>query len=343
MDVQKVLSYSKTSFNHGAPVNYNYYLKRVQKNQFKMIDKLKKLNVNQPFFGSILIGDYVDNFQYNAGFLKQQDSRLISNDSLYLTGSIQKFMTGIRIAQLEEACYLSRKNLVKNYFPELSNDQVTLEDLLLHRSGMKQYEPGDAKSYEQCIESILQDTFIESIYGQYEYNDGNYVLLSKVIEIVTGKSFKENIIQHILQPLHMYQTYFFDDVQGYFVHGMTNAYGLLCPTLDEPLVHYMGAGNMYMTLNDVQILCHAFVTGKILKQETMDRLIAPFEKYEQDYRYGFGVKKGYYRIRGVLNGIEVIAWFNDKKIVIVATNFIIMDDMKRSEKLVKYLFKNHKF
>ncbi|MCU7556363.1 serine hydrolase domain-containing protein [Macrococcus capreoli] len=340
MKLNTVMRYIATCMYHGVPVKFEHYFKRVKTTQMRSLSAIQPMINDETFSGSIWIRHQQQYSQYNVGYLSQSDRRLITDDSLYLTGSIQKFLTGIRIAQLESEGILNRTDAVKRYFPDINSDKVTLEDLLLHRSGMKAYHPGNLSTYETCIAYILEDSFQADKFGQYEYNDANYILLSKIIEIVTEYSYKENIYQHILRPLKMYQSYFYDEAKGYTVGGMSKVKHTLCATYEEPLVQYYGAGNMYMTLHDIDRLCQAFVNNEVLDADTKQSLIEPSKRYVQDYRFGFGVKKGYFRIRGVLNGVDVTAWFNKEQTIIVASHLILEEDPKRCEHLVEQLYIN---
>lgn len=338
MNIINALNNIKKFVAFNFPVPLNHYVNKVTRNQFKVKEQLNNLMTDETFFGSILIGRNNKTMQYNIGYLSQTDCHFITDDTLYLTGSIQKFFTGIRMAQLEEQQLLHRKHPIKKYFPAINSEHVILEDLLLHRSGMKAYHPDSANSYDECIRYILKDTFDADKVGEYAYNDGNYVLLSKVIEIVTGQSYKQNILTNIVKPLKMFQTYFYDDVKGLVARPMAQVKDTLCPYYEEPLVQYFGAGNMYMSLHDVYILVNAFLNDALMDPATKASLIRPSDRYKQDYRYGFGVKQGYFRIRGVLNGIEVIAWFNKEQTVIVATNLLNSKDGKKCERLAAQIF-----
>ena len=105
---------------------------------------------------------------------------------------------------------------VSRYLPEFSGgekDQVTIRQLLIHRSGLPAgreiwkitHDPAEARR-------IILETPLQSHPGQYyEYSDLGADVLGYVVEAVSGQSLDEFLQDYVFHPLGMYDTGFRPD------------------------------------------------------------------------------------------------------------------------------------
>src|SRR5699024_9184886 len=77
---------------------------------------------------------------------------------------------------------------------------------------------------------------------------------------------------------------------------------------------YDGAGNVYMSTNDMTKLIHAFRTNQLLNKTATQSLLSEDGKntYPKPYRYGFYQYKHHQRFRGIFFGSDVVAYSNNK-------------------------------
>ncbi len=134
------------------------------------------------------------------------------------------------------------------------------------------------------------------------YNDGNYLVLAKVIEEVTGKSYAENYYTKIGDPLKLQHSAFYDEksFRKYLAKGYSyNSTGLsfLKPNVLE---QYYGAGNIYMTPTDMGKLITQMQQYKLFSPKITNPLLHEFgtKQYPDEYRYGFYVKPTLNRLNG---------------------------------------------
>lgn len=110
--------------------------------------------------------------------------------------SITKQFTAMAIMQLQERGLLSVDDKLIKYIPKYPNgDKITVHHLLTHSSGIPDYETYpdfkqkrvEARTLEQHIEWIKQKPIDFQPGERYHYSNSGYILLSYIIEKVSGK------------------------------------------------------------------------------------------------------------------------------------------------------------
>lgn len=57
--------------------------------------------------------------------------------------------------------------------------------------------------------------------GKFSYNNTNYILLAGIIRQVTGKSYKQNVQERVINPLGLKRTYFLEDIPSGMTDGIS--------------------------------------------------------------------------------------------------------------------------
>jgi CubicO group peptidase (beta-lactamase class C family) len=105
---------------------------------------------------------------------------------------------------------------VQQYLPEFrsgvssQNGPVTVRHLLHHTSGIPAFAPraeGEDQSLEAQIAALNTIELSFTPGSTYEYASPNYIVLGRIVEIVSGLSFAEYIQQSIYDPLEMTNSY----------------------------------------------------------------------------------------------------------------------------------------
>lgn len=122
--------------------------------------------------------------------------------------SLSKTFTAVLALRLHEKKILSLEDPVKKYLPtvviereELNSSPVTLRQLLAHTSGIPSF--GKWISYNINGKAVSVPEQVHPAGLSYSYSNEGYVLMMHAIEAATGKSYAENIKEHILDPLEM--------------------------------------------------------------------------------------------------------------------------------------------
>src|SRR5437868_4399682 len=170
----------------------------------------------------------------------------------YEIGSITKQFTAAAILQLQEAGKLDMDATLATYLPRAPHaSEVTLRQLLAHTSGMPEY----FNSCEGVSRSMSFDALIGLIAGKpldfppgsrWRYSNTGYILLGRVIEVVSGESYNHYVRTHLLDPAGMSRTYTIADKPT--IPNMSAAYvvkngtPLPAPVIDDS--YGWSAGNL---------------------------------------------------------------------------------------------------
>lgn len=156
---------------------------------------------------------------YYAAGLKNKENQLPADpNSLFKIASIGKLYTAVSITKLVGDGRLSLDMTVADYFPELSGridnaEKITLKMLVQHRSGIPNftdtpnYWSNPPENSEKTLELVLDLPSNFEPGEDYEYSNTNYLLLSELIQKVTGNSKFEYIKENILIPLGLNNTF----------------------------------------------------------------------------------------------------------------------------------------
>ncbi len=143
--------------------------------------------------------------------------KLDANNAFYLA-SLSKQFTAMGIMLLEHRHQLSYTDPVTKYIPELPAFArgITIQNLLHHTSGLADYleVAGLVKpdfTNQQVLDWLKQQKSLAFHPGaRFEYSNTGYVLLSLIIEKVSGKSFPVFMDEMIFTPLAMNNSKVYD-------------------------------------------------------------------------------------------------------------------------------------
>jgi CubicO group peptidase (beta-lactamase class C family) len=188
----------------------------------------------------------------------------------------------------------------------LIGDDVTIEHLLAHRSGIGDYldeaESGDIADYVMPVpvhELATTEDYLRVLDGhetkfpageQFAYNNGGFVVLALIAERRAGIPFADLVDQRVCIPAGMRDTSFLrsDELTGRAATGYLAAEGLRTNVLHLP-VRGTGDGGIYTTAADVHALWDAFSAGRIVSLEGVEEMTRPRSDVPaESMRYGLG-------------------------------------------------------
>jgi len=141
----------------------------------------------------------------------------VDEHSLFAIASNSKAYTAAALAQLVDQEKLSWNDKVKKHLPyfqlydEWVSDQMTIKDLLCHRSGLKTFS-GDLLWYGTDYtreEVIKRAKYLQPTYDfrtDYGYQNIMFITAGEVVAAVSGMSWDEYIKQNFLSKLDMDNT-----------------------------------------------------------------------------------------------------------------------------------------
>lgn len=272
-------------------------------NNFHQIDSIVNDHIEQNnFTGVVMIADKgVPVYQKAAGEQHFSSNELIGQQTKFSIASITKMVTAIIILQLEEEEKLSVHDPIRKWlpvFPIINKEEITLHHLLLHISGLPNE---DDVIYDRSVspDDFINFTLLEgeqNEVGSFNYANIDYILLGKVIEKVTGKSWENNVAERILQPLNMKSTGFLkkDNYPKNFAYSyQIDKEGKSKQDRNLHIENYWAAGNMYSTASDLLKLDQAMYDDQFLSAKTKEKMFTSYPEYNYTgysvwtYRYPF--------------------------------------------------------
>ncbi|OGU56050.1 MAG: hypothetical protein A2V66_14880 [Ignavibacteria bacterium RBG_13_36_8] len=215
-------------------------------------------------------------------------------------GSVTKQFTSLLIMKLEEEGKLKVTDPVSKFIPDYPRgDEITIHQLLTHTSGIPEllaldgFEDikRDPLTTKELIDFFKNEPLDFEPGTKYGYSNSGYVLLSYIIELVTGKSYEEFVTETIFIPLGMNDTGM--DSQSKVIKNRADGYfpageGLInAPFISMTLP--AGGGGLYSTVEDMFKWDRSLYTGKLVKKSSLDKIFTP---YSDSGKYCYGWIKG---------------------------------------------------
>ncbi len=255
---------------------------------------------NGLFNGTVLVSKnneviYRNSFGY-ADFDKNEF--LVPESSFYLA-SVSKQFTTMAVMLLKERGELSYEDRLSDYFPDFPDyaDKVTIRHMMTHTSGipdhyrLNAYKVGlnNDDVYELLVKQ--EDLDFEPS-SQYSYSNGAYVLLSMIVEKVSGEPFHEFMKTNIFTPLEMTNTMVYDKSEPVVVKRAIgyNKAGIL----DDYEIFTTGAGGIYSNVDDLFKWDQALNSDQLISPESLNEAYQPYVLSSGDtsnYGFGWGVNQ----------------------------------------------------
>lgn len=135
-------------------------------------------------------------------------------DTLYDLASLTKpIATSTAIAVLVDQGKLKWTDKVVQHWPAFApngKDEITLEHLLLHTSGLIADNPiADYNSGpEKALENICNLKLVSPLGSKFRYSDVNFIVLGEIVRRVSGKTLDQFCQEKVFGPLGMTDTSF---------------------------------------------------------------------------------------------------------------------------------------
>ena len=209
------------------------------------------------------------------GLASREPRRRLRASDTFQIGSVTKMMTATLVLQAVARGQLALDDTVDHWLPDLleQGGEATLEQLLSHRSGLRDYvqiiKPGrELETPEQAIAKVPTPDFPAGQDGAY--SNTNFLVLGLVLEKATGTPFAELLQRDVLAPAGMTHTELFD-VPG---PGDTTTSGHVRASEDDlPTVNFAGAaGGVVSNAGDLDRFLSALQGGDLLPMDLVDRM-----------------------------------------------------------------------
>lgn len=243
---------------------------------------------------------------YTAGYKNRENKIPADPQSLFKIASVSKLYTAVAVAKLAHDQKLSLDKTLADYFPQLlgrieNADKITVRMMVQHRSGIPNFT--DTKNYwvnpkqtgQEQLNLILDLPANFKPDTDYEYSNTNYLLLSQLIEKVTGESKFQYIKKEILDPLNLKNTY--GSIQDVNLDNVMSGYYV---GYEEDLKTH-DPGVMLATAEDLGKFVRALNDGSVFKDQKEQEIYSSIYEFEHT-----GLIPGYQTIAKYHENIDTV-------------------------------------
>lgn len=267
------------------------------------IDSLVKLKYSNGFNGSVLV---IDNgkelYKKSFGYANFDSKELLNNNSVFELASCSKQFTGMAIMMLAEQGKINYSDNIKKYIPNLPYENITVENLLTHTSGLPDYmdllqKHWDKKKFATNYDMVdLFKKYKPKVYYSpnetFDYSNTGYALLSVIIEKVSGITYAEFLDKNIFNPLGMKNTQVYNTrrsngekinnyAYGYVYSDKLKKYVLPDSLIDLQFVIYLdaitGDGTVNTSVSDLAIWDNALRENALVQKNTLSKALTPYK------------------------------------------------------------------
>ena len=230
-------------------------------------------------------------------------------ETQFAIASGSKGFTALAVMSLVERAILELSTTARSLLGEdlpLIADDVTVEHLLAHRSGIGDYldehSVGDVTDYVMPVpvhELVMTGQFLPVLDGhetvfpagaRFAYNNGGYVVLALLAERASDVGFHELVRTLVCEPAGLVDTAFLrsDELPGRAARGYLWAEGLRTNVFHLPVLGN-GDGGIYSTAADLSAFWASLFAGRIVSPERVADMVRPRSHWPEEHRrYGLG-------------------------------------------------------
>lgn len=217
--------------------------------------------------------------------------------------SMNKMFTAVAILQLVSQGKLALDVPIAKYWSDYPNHDlaahVTVRELLDHTAGTGDIFVPEVTAHRSQLHTLadvvrlLGNRPVEFQPGtQWEYSNYGFILLGRLIELVSGEPYDRYVKKHVFLPAGMLHTTTRPDtrVAGGWAIGYTHGSNGLTPTTpttpEPPVAGGTSAGGGYSTVYDLFLFAQALQSGKLLPASLL-RQATSWDVVHPAYGLGF--------------------------------------------------------
>lgn len=270
------------------------------------LSELKK-KIDLAYFKGITLitkdGETVLN--YSTGKTAATNGKKVDENTAFCIASVTKQFTAAAIMLLKEKGLLSLDDTIDLYFPDYKlGKKNTIHNLLSMRSGIPDYIHEEAalkakygvKKHNRYrpnragVEKWIFDQKLEFKPGKYyQYSNSNYLLLTEIVEQVSGMNYGAYLRKHFFKPLNMTSSGFIESYDK-----KSDKFAKPLREVGNEAMSYrgvaFGAGNVISTAADLAKWLDALDGGQVVNAESFKEMTTTYTtEADQAFGYGYGM------------------------------------------------------
>lgn len=274
-DDEKILAKASEQF-------YNQYLLRTRFNGAILVAKSGKIV-----------------FERYNGLTEINKGEAIDSSIAFHLASISKTFTAMGILKLAQDNKLNIDDPVTKYIENFPYSEITIRNLLSHRSGLPNYvhfiESMGWNTREQLTNQSLLDFIVKnarkisrgSSNTNFDYSNTNYALLALIIEKVANLNYSTFLDNTFFKPIGMYHTFVYNPsmqktvLPSFKFNNQKEEFNFLDAVY--------GDKNIYSTVRDMMKWDLAISDGSLFTKTTLDQAFQGYSYERKGVKnYGLG-------------------------------------------------------
>lgn len=258
---------------------------------------------------ALLVRDAGGTQRIAAGRAQLSPERALGTTETFRAGSVTKSFVAAAVLRQVDAGRLRLGDSVERWLPGLvrGGRSITIRQLLGHTSGLADYTrdasilaPVDADpSYRYSLKALAAAAVklprVGKPGGRFAYSSTNYVLLGRILEAASGRSWTRELRATVLRPLKLSGT----DTPGSarvdepFVHGYVTGAGEQLVEVSAINPSFSGsAGMLTSTLDDLAAFYRGLLGGVLVGPRSLVAMQRfPASATVGRFRYGLGLMR----------------------------------------------------
>lgn len=299
-------------------------------------ESVAKICKKHHYNGSILISKKnTILLQAGYGYADIEKKVAIQPHTKIRIASISKQITAFAILQLVNNKLINVQDSIEKFFPDYhSASKITIHHLLSNTSGIPNFDIfGD---YEALYKKDdFYDAFIKQVIypmplgfepgNKFEYSGSGYLILTSIIEKVSGLPYDKYILENIFKPLEMNDSGF--DFGDDSITNMAIPYDYkdneYVPALNIDLRLGGGGGGLYSTVVDLFKWNQGLMNHVLLQKENIDKIFTNHIQIIEDTGYGYGM---FLEVSEVYGELRKVFYHTGGGPGVQAINVFFMDD-----------------
>ncbi|MFP2996713.1 serine hydrolase domain-containing protein [Spongiivirga sp. MCCC 1A20706] len=276
-----------------------------EKSHFQTANSLLKAAIDKGQCMGIAAGVIIQDsvaWKSAAGFRNKAEKLEFSTTNISRTASIAKPMTAVAIMQLVEAGKIKLEDKISGIIPELKgNNQyknITVLQLLQHSSGIPHYngrkEVTNRITYlslKGLIPVFANRALLFEPGTQFEYSVYGYVLLGRIIEVVSDMSYQDYMKTYIWDLAGMGQTKVeytinIDNKKSILYHQSKP--GKIKEAKVNNLSNRIPAGGIVSTTEDLLKFAKALMNEQLISKQSLALMSKNYGLKKEGNGYGLG-------------------------------------------------------
>lgn len=330
--------------------NLSRYTRFSDSTENKILDYFNRYYKSGVFNGTFLFFKNDSLIQGALGYASFEKPDTLIDDDLFQLASVSKTITGIAILLLHQDGLLHVDDSVHWYIPELSRTNLTIRQLLSHKSGLPDYFYFPSSYWPWPDKHMKNSDVVNQLNQQsgrgfgrpgsyYDYCNTNYALLAHIVERITGMDFRKFVEVNIFHPSGMKYSHIcnFDSIPlpNYPVQG----YDHKRIFRDIPENGTTGDKGVYSNTVEMFYLDRMLRTSYLLHEGTKELMWGKETMTGENAYYGMGWRmkwidgKKWVFHNGWWKGFRTYFWrcLDEDKCFVVLTNHVYGPFMRTAE------------